>query len=181
MSRKSKKQKSSAASLQSLRNLIINFLRSNSGRAYSLKQLTKKLGLKKEADQQLIHPAIAALVEEGKVKQLDNGSFTLQREEKAIIGVVDHVSSRFAYVHVGDDQPDVFVRTADLNTAVDGDTVKLVLLPGQHGQHPVGRVTEVVRRNRTRFVGKLERTKTSASLYQTSGKYTKTSSSIPKI
>lgn len=159
MSRKSKKQKSSAASLQSLRNLIINFLRSNSGRAYSLKQLTKKLGLKKEADQQLIHPAIAALVEEGKVKQLDNGSFTLQREEKAIIGVVDHVSSRFAYVHVGDDQPDVFVRTADLNTAVDGDTVKLVLLPGQHGQHPVGRVTEVVRRNRTRFVGKLERTK----------------------
>jgi ribonuclease R len=34
-----------------------------------------------------------------------------------------------------------------------------VLLPGSHGEHPVGRVTEVLQRNRTRFVGRLQRTK----------------------
>lgn len=159
MSRKSKKSRSSAASLQSLRNLVLNFLGSNTGRAYSLKQLAKKLGLKKQAEQQSLYQALGALTGEGKVRQLDNGSFTIQREEKILTGVVDHVSSRFAYVHVSDDMPDVFVRTQDLKTAVDGDTVKLVLLPGQHGEHPVGRVTEVVRRNRTRFVGRLQRTK----------------------
>jgi ribonuclease R len=159
MSKKSRKKKSAGASQQNLHNLILNFLAGARGRAYSVKQLAKKLGLKKEAEQQNLYQALHTLAEQGKIRQLDNGSFTLPPQEKTLTGVVDHVSSRFAYVNVGEDTPDVFVRTQDLNTAVDGDTVRLVLLPGSHGEHPVGRVTEVLQRNRTRFVGRLQRTK----------------------
>jgi len=159
MSKKSRKQKSARVSQQNLHNLILNFLAGTRGRAYSVKQLAKKLGLKKEAEQQNLYQALHTLAEQGKIRQLDNGSFTLAPQEKSLTGVVDHVSSRFAYVNVGEDTPDVFVRTQDLNTAVDGDTVRLVLLPGSHGEHPVGRVTEVLQRNRTRFVGRLQRTK----------------------
>ena len=35
---------------------------------------------------------------------------------------------------------------------MDGDTVKVGVFPTRHGEHPEGKVTEVVRRNRNRFV-----------------------------
>lgn len=158
MSARSRKNED-ATSARGLRNLILNFLGSQAGKTYSLKQLAKKLGLRKPAEQSKLHQVIVGLIREKKIRQLDNGFYTRYQEGKELIGVVDHVSSRFAYVHVGDDIPDVYVRTIDLRTAVDGDTVKLTLLPDRHGEHPVGRVTEIVRRNRTRFVGKMQRTR----------------------
>ncbi len=165
MSKKRKSGKPAGPPQQNLRNLILNFLADSSSlgrhgsRAYTAKQLAKKLGLKKQTEQQLLNQTLHALAKEEKVRQLENGAYTLAHTEKTLTGVVDHVSSRFAYVNIGEDTPDVFVRTQDLNTAVDGDTVRLVLLPGRHGEHPIGQVTEILRRNRTRFVGKLQRTK----------------------
>ena len=44
-------------------------------------------------------------------------------------------------------------------SAVDGDTVKLERLPTRHGDHPEGKITEVIKRNRTRYVGKIELSK----------------------
>ena len=44
-------------------------------------------------------------------------------------------------------------------SAVDGDTVKLEILPTRHGDHPEGQILEVIKRNRTRYVGKIELSK----------------------
>eukprot|EP01136_Pigoraptor_vietnamica_P045852 Opistho-1_new@24353 len=42
---------------------------------------------------------------------------------------------------------------------MDGDTVTLTTMPGRQGEHPEGRVVNVLKRNRTRFVGRLELSK----------------------
>ncbi|MDH4058756.1 MAG: ribonuclease R, partial [Cyclobacteriaceae bacterium] len=89
-----------------------------------------------------------------------NGTFaTKGGKEKTVVGIVDHVSSRFAYVAIGEDRPDVYIKARDMGSAVDGDSVKIAIFPTRHGEHAEGKVVEVLKRSRTRFVGKLELSK----------------------
>jgi ribonuclease R len=144
-------------SLKSLmRDEILKIFSNNPGKAFTIKEVSKKLGLKKRDDIKQATLAIYELEDNEILKSLDNGHFSLNRPEGDLLGIVDHVSSRFAYVKIGEGQQDVYIKARDLGSAVDGDTVKIAILPAQHGDHPEGRVVEVVKRNRSRFVGKIE-------------------------
>jgi len=126
------------------------------GKAYSIKQITKKIGLKKKDDIKQATLLIHQLAEQDKLRQLANGSYSVVQTSKEAVGQVDHVSSRFAYVRIGEDQPDVYIKARDLSSAVDGDTVKISIFRTRHGEHPEGKVTQIIKRNRNRFVGRLE-------------------------
>jgi ribonuclease R len=138
---------------------LMTLLNQSKGKAYSLKQIVKKLSLKKKDDIKLLGRMIDELVEGERIQQLSNGSYRTDHKEPEITGIVDHVSSRFAYVKIGNDEPDVFIKGRDLGSAVDGDTVEIVIFPTQHGEHPEGKVTKVLHRNRNRFVGRVELSK----------------------
>jgi ribonuclease R len=152
-------KKSKAKSLKAvLQDSILAILNENQGRSVSVKQITKQLGLKKREDIKQATLLLYRLEDDGVIASDDRGNFGLSRGdgEGEITGVVDHVSSRFAYVKIGEDRQDVFIKSKDLATAVDGDTVKIVVFGTRHGDHPEGKVVEVVRRNRNRYVGKIE-------------------------
>ncbi len=142
-----------------LQTQILALLDNSHEKSYSLKKLVQKLHLKKKDDIKIAGQVIDQLLEADRIKQLNNGSFTGNRAQKELTGIVDHVSSRFAYIRVGADQPDVYVKGRDLGSAFDGDTVTLVVFPTRHGEHPEGKVTGIVKRNRNRFVGKVELSK----------------------
>lgn len=161
MSKKKKKEvrskvkaKKKKGRVESIRSRITSLLREYAGRGLSLKQIIKKAGLKKKEDIRNAGNLLDTLQQQGKIRRLRNNHYVSDVQPEEYTGVVDHVSSRFAYVNIGKDV-DVFVRTADLGSAVDGDTVKLILLPTRHGERPEGKVTAVLKRNRTRFVGKI--------------------------
>ncbi|MEJ1236690.1 ribonuclease R [Chryseolinea sp. T2] len=135
---------------------ILALLDGGNGKAYSFKQVVQKIGLKKKDDIKVAGQVLDTLYDEGRISQTSSGSYRSTRGEQELTGVVDHVSSRFAYVRIGQDRPDIYVKGNDLGSAVDGDTVSLKLLPGRHGEHEEGRVTKVLKRNRERFVGKVE-------------------------
>jgi ribonuclease R len=135
---------------------IMELFDKSPGKAYSIQQIAKKIGLKKKDDIKHATLLIHQLAEKDKLRQLANGSYTVVSKLAEAVGQVDHVSSRFAYVKTGDDQADVYIKSRDLNSAVDGDTVRISIFRTRHGEHPEGKVTEVVRRNRNRFVGRLE-------------------------
>ncbi|HEY3402116.1 MAG TPA: ribonuclease R [Ohtaekwangia sp.] len=154
--RKDKSSKKDKGQLTGLRENILSILNESPGKSYSLKQLVRKLGLKKKDDIKKAGLLIDILEEDGKIKQLNNSSYISNRKREELTGIVDHVSSRFAYIRIGADKDDIFIKSRDLATAVDGDTVKLVILPTRHGEHAEGKVTEILKRNRTRYVGKIE-------------------------
>lgn len=161
--RKEKPKKASSAEnhIVQIRKSILQLLESQPSKAYTIKQLTHKIGLKKREDIKIATFLIYELEEDGKIKELKNGAYAIGTGsgKEQLTGIVDHVNPRFAYIRVGEDKPDVYVRTRDLGTAVDGDTVTLSLLPGKHGEKPEGRVVSIVRRNRNRYVGKVELSK----------------------
>jgi ribonuclease R len=149
---KKKKNKDQAGRLRSA---IEAVFREQAGREITLKQIIRKLSLKKKEDLKKAGQYLDSLIEEGKIKELGNGSYISESSGDEFTGIVDHVSSRFAYIKTGEEK-DVYVKTQDLGSAVDGDTVKVAIFPTRHGEHPEGKVMEIVRRNRSRFVGKIE-------------------------
>lgn len=154
--RSKKKQKKEKGKGDGLRSNILSLLDDPKGRGLSLKQLVRKLGLKKKDDLKKLGLILDDLIESEHIQQLSNGSYTSNRKaSEESEGVVDHVSSRFAYINIGEDL-DVFVKTQDLGGAVDGDTVSVAIFPTRHGEHPEGKVTRILKRNRNRFVGKIE-------------------------
>ena len=161
MSKKKKetrtKKKQHKEKVQTIRHQqsILTLLETQPGRGLTLTQIIRKTGAKKKDDLKRIERFIDSLLEEGRITQLSNGSYVSARKEEEFTGVVDHVSSRFAYVNIGEEQ-DVYVKTKDLASAVDGDTVKVSIFPTQHGDHPEGKVVEILKRNRNRFVGRIE-------------------------
>jgi ribonuclease R len=162
MSKKKKEQRSKSKKKKTknqvgrLRTAIQSLLDDQSGRGLTLSQLVRKIGIKKKEDLKKASQFLTELEEEGKIKQLSNGSYASNRTTDEHTGVVDHVNSRFAYVNIGGEAKDIYVKTQDLGSSVDGDTVKVIIFPTQHGEHPEGKVVEVVKRNRSRFVGKIQ-------------------------
>ncbi|HEY0652359.1 MAG TPA: ribonuclease R [Chryseosolibacter sp.] len=144
---------------------ILSVLDEQAGKGITLKQIIKKLSIKKKEDIKKAGFFLDDLVEEGRITQLNNGSYVgggsrpgggRTKSGEEFQGIVDHVNSRFAYVKIGEDKDDVYVKTQDLMSAVDGDTVKVAIFPTRHGDHPEGKVLEIVKRSRNRFVGKIE-------------------------
>jgi ribonuclease R len=135
---------------------LLALLDQSHGDALSLKQIVKKLGLKKKDDIKLVGRLVDECVEENRIEEVRDGSYRSNAKEKEIVGVLDHVSSRFGYVKIGDEQPDVYIKDRDLGSAVDGDTVEIAIFPTRHGEHPEGKVTKVLQRSRNRFVGRVE-------------------------
>lgn len=127
------------------------------GKGMTMKQLIKKIGLKKKEDIKKAWQYLDEMVEEGRIAELENGSYIGGAAgDSELIGTLDHVSSRFGYIRLGEGKKDIYVKTQDLASAVDGDRVRIRILSSRHGEHQEGRVEEIIQRNRSRFVGKIE-------------------------
>ncbi len=143
---------------------LITLLEGLSGKAFTAPQIAKKLLLKRKALIEDLYKMLESLREEGKVEQLSNGSYKLTKSfsisPKSFMGVVDHVQPKFAYVTTGEEgKKDIYIQARDLGSALHGDTVMVSLLGKKNGSSPEGKVVEVVKRGRTRFVGRMELSK----------------------
>lgn len=142
--------------LQKLKSRILNILESNPDKPFSEKQLRRKLGFKRKDIVRQIPEALGNLHDEERIAILKNDTFKSNRKSVEVVGEVDHVSSRFAYIIVPEMENDIYVKGNDLKNAWDGDKVKVALLKGRHGKRPEGKVTEVIERNKNTFVGRIE-------------------------
>lgn len=153
--KKEKKQKKEKSGLYSSLLSLLN----ESEKGYTAQQLAKKLQVKKKSLIDDLYRLLESLLEDGKVEQLSNGNFRAKRAAagKGVVGIVDHVNPRFAYVATGEEgSKDIYVQSRDLGSAIHGDTVKVTLLGKKNGASPEGKVVEIVKRGRNRFVGRME-------------------------
>jgi ribonuclease R len=99
---------------------------------------------------------LLALLREEKIQLTDDGRFSLSKSGNEIIGKVDYVNSKFAFIISENIEEDVLVRTEDLKTALDDDIVKVRIFSFKRDGRPIGAVTEIVKRHRMEFVGRIE-------------------------
>lgn len=155
---KNKKEKTTKGkdSFSRIKSIILSVFSENPGKGYSIKQIARKAQIKKKDELKLVANYIYELELQGQIKEISDGNYAAIRSLNTITGIVDHVSSRFAYVRIGEDQPDIYVKSKDLGSALDSDTVAVSVFKTRHGEHPEGKVVEIIKRGRTRYVGRIE-------------------------
>jgi ribonuclease R len=154
---KKEKEKRDKKERSGMYSSLLLLLEEMAGKAYSPQQLVKKLGLKKKSLIDDLYKILDSLEEEGKVEQLSSGHYKSTKKSKTVTGIVDHVNPRFAYVSTGEEGvKDIYIRSSDLASALHGDTVEVEVFSKRNGEKPEGKVTHIVSRGRTRFVGRVE-------------------------
>lgn len=153
--RTSKKESKEKTQTGKHQQVILNLLDAEPRRGLTLTQIIRKTGAKKKEDLKKIERFIESLLDSDRIRQLSNGNFVSNRSVEEFVGTVDHISSRFGYVDIGE-EGDIYIKAKDLGSAVHGDTVKVTISNTKHGEHREGKVVEIVKRNRTRFVGRIE-------------------------
>lgn len=137
-----------------LKSLIKELLNDQKNRKISHKQIIKKLGARDKKTKNAIK-AILADLSKNDPKGQSTSSAPLSGIE--IIGKVDFVNPRFAFIISEDLEKDVLVNVANLKYALDDDTVKVQLFKSNSkGARAEGKVVEIIQRFRTEFVGRVE-------------------------
>lgn len=152
-----RKTKGAKVNNNQLKDKILQLLNTNISKAYDIKQVVKRLGFHQKGINKEIPMMLSILLKEGKIEMLKNGMYKSNRIPDTLIGKVDHVSSRFAYIILEADHDDVYVKAEDLLYAMNGDTVEVAVHTGEkHGKKPEGRVTKIIERSTKELVGRIE-------------------------
>ena len=136
---------------------VIQLMNSNLTRAYSPKQVIRKLGITERSLKAAVPPVMEQLRDEGLLRQILNGKYQTTKEPDYFTGKVDYVNPRFGFIVSEESEQDIRVRSDDMMNALDGDTVKVLTYgAGFRDKSPEGEVVEIVKRRRNSFVGRIE-------------------------
>ncbi len=139
-----------------LKDQVLNALRANRNQAFTAKQLAKKLQLKGDKYEKPLRDMLDFLIETDEIAMLSNGAYRYNSKTQTKTGVVDWVSPHNAFIVVEGEEQDVWVHTSNLNGALDGDTVNVIVYLHRAGRRAEGEVSEILQRKRDEFVGVIE-------------------------
>ena len=151
---KKKKRGGNQSAHSDLKKLIQEVLNDQKNRRISYKQLIKKLGVRDKKTKNSIKSILNELVK-NKPKAYESDASALSGKE--IIGKVDFVNPRFAYIVSEEMETDVIVKADNLKYAFDDDTVRVQLFQSKSKTGRIeGKVVEIIDRFRKEFVGRVE-------------------------
>ncbi|MDA0193726.1 MAG: ribonuclease R [Bacteroidetes bacterium] len=140
-----------------LKQFVLSIFEKTPTKPLSPKQVIKASGVRDKASKLLVENSLFRLEEEEKIVQLKGHRFKLNREPETLIGTVDYVNPNFAYIETPEGEDDIWVHTRNMLNALDGDTVKVnITTSGRKDRRPEGEVIEVIKRDRTQFVGRVQ-------------------------
>ncbi len=121
------------------------------------KQIAHTLGIKQDAQKQLVVNALDELEAVGEIVQVQNGKYRLNLRMNSVTGILDRQTvAKKTYLIPDDGGEPVFIAERSMGCALNGDHVKVMLYPRRKGKEQEGEVTEVIERKKTEFVGILE-------------------------
>ena len=138
---------------------IINMFREFPDRQFSLKQLTSASGGNSKEGRYIVRDVVESLVAEGVVDCFGRDKYQLSTSQLPHYeGVVDMIGSGAAYIKVEELESDIYVHQRNVNFALEGDRVEVVLQRQalREGDHPEGAVTRVLERSNKQYVGTAE-------------------------
>ncbi len=140
----------------SLRAEIMSEFRSNPGKVYNYKQMSARLNITMSEGRKLVLKTLNELVDIEMLVQPSIGKFEIHPSQVALLkGKIEFLKSGAAYVQLYDSTEEVFVSNNNTGLAFHGDDVEVSIIGWKRGK-PEGKVSKVVERNKTQFVGVLE-------------------------
>jgi ribonuclease R len=159
-----KPQRKSGIDQKKLIELITKAMAKNPRQPLNYKQLAARLQITGKDEKRALSEALIKMKKDGLSEEREHGKYLLRAVGGYITGTVDLTKFGYAFVITDEMEDDVFIAARNLNTALHGDEVKVLLYARHKGKRPEGEVVEILSRSRASFVGTVEVTKQFAFL-----------------
>lgn len=143
---------------------IIKIFAKNPFDAFNPKQIASRVGAHDKAARAQVDEVIfllatdEILVEEGRGRYKINPKNITEAPRNLVVGTIDMKQTGKAYVIPDEDgQEDILIAPNYTNHALHGDTVRVSMFPRRKMHKPEGEVVEIIKRARTRFVGRIQK------------------------
>jgi ribonuclease R len=138
---------------RSAKGIVLEMFSSSPDVLFTQRQMARRLGIVDKKGRDELQNLVNMLVRENKVLLVDGDKYQLNLRVNIITGRVDLANSKYAYIVSEETDEDVRVFREHLKYAMDGDKVKVEVLPTLQGGRAEGIVVEVLERSRTEMVG----------------------------
>lgn len=156
---KMKKDQKHQKRLLKLEHAVLRVLKEDGLKSLNYKQISAKLNINDDYERQLVSEAVLQLADQQKVEIVSRGKYRYKHIDHLITGVIDLTMKGSAYVISEDIEQDVYITPKNLNHALNGDLVKVLMFAQRKNKKPEGEVIEVIKRVRTEFVGTISMSK----------------------
>lgn len=120
---------------------------------FNYKQLALQLGIKNMELKRLINEVLYEMKIDGLISEESTGKFKLKAVSTYITGIIDLTAKGTAYLVSDETKEDVFIPQVNLNHALNGDKVKVIVYARSKSRRPEGEVVEILERKKETFVG----------------------------
>ncbi|MHC1731153.1 MAG: ribonuclease R [Bacteroidales bacterium] len=144
--------------------LIVKAMANNPRQPLNYKQIAAKLRFTEKEEKRALTEALLRMKKDGMAEERGHGKYVLKAVGGYVTGTIDLTKFGYAFVISEESEDDVFIAARNLNTALHGDQVKVLLYARHKGKRPEGEVVEIISRSRATFVGTIELTKQFAFL-----------------
>jgi ribonuclease R len=154
---------STSESVESLCEHILQFLARFPHESFKLKELSRRIGIRNEKDEQIFKRALKSLQDEKKILRIRGKRYGHLHEPQLFIGSLKATSRDFGIVTVEEGGEELFIQQEHLGDAAHGDTVEVSVLAQrtkqkERGARREGEVVRIIERGIQTFVGTIERT-----------------------
>ncbi|WP_299818430.1 ribonuclease R [uncultured Pontibacter sp.] len=155
----SRKDKKRDSERRSAKTIVLESFSNSPDTIFTVRQIFRRLGIVDKKGRETVSDILKTLVRENKLLLIDGDKYQLNLRVNIITGRVDLANSKYAYIVSEETEEDVRVFREHLKYAMDGDTVKVEVLPTMQGGRAEGVVVEVLERTRTELVGIMQLSK----------------------
>ena len=159
MSKKRKIYKKKGNVIKDLTRNIFRVLNEDKEKVYNYKQIAAKLKIDNSDGKTQIIKKLAELTKTQKIIEVDRGKFKINEDRKYHVGTLDLTSKGNGYFICDDFEDDLFIPAMNLNHGLDKDLVKVHVYKKRNSAKLEADVIEVLERNKTEFVGRLQMNK----------------------
>jgi len=137
MSRK-KQPKKNGIDQKKLIELIVKAMAKNPRQPLNYKQIAAKLKITEKEEKRALSEALLRMKKDGTVDERGHGKYILKAVGGYVTGTIDLTKFGYAFVITDELEDDVFIAARNLNTALHGDQVKVLLYARRKGNRPEG-------------------------------------------
>lgn len=146
----------------SLEEKILAFLKKSATTAYNYKQIAAAIGKKGKREE--MTDCLEKMLENNDIIETKKGKYLLNTRKHAsamgqkiyITGRVDMKQTGKAYILCDEPREDIYIAPYNTNRALNGDKVKVLMMPRRKGRKPEGQIVEIIERAKDSFVGVIQ-------------------------
>ena len=136
--------------------IIYKILSKDNEKTFNYKQLAAIIDVKDTKSRNEIIRDLKILAAEKKIIETERGKYKIAESKTYYEGFIDMTSRKTGYFVCDDLEDDVFVPFINLNKALHKDIVKAYIYNRRSNRRPEAEVIEIIKRDKTEFVGVID-------------------------